>query len=138
MGSGRGAGGKDARPVRDTSAKKGQFSLDQISLKLKDDVTVLRHMWFGSKKGDDHAQRLESFYGPQAAACELAGPRMSAELRSGLTRALPAQTTPSARGSCGGGSRCSQPAPLASPTAPTSYGWTWAAVQGWVARRRVS
>ncbi len=53
-------------------AQKRNFSFDKLKnlSSVKDDLTVLRHMWFGSKKGDDHAARLESFYGPQAAACE--------------------------------------------------------------------
>ncbi|EFJ43864.1 hypothetical protein VOLCADRAFT_83033 [Volvox carteri f. nagariensis] len=61
--------GKDGRPVRDNYMKKN-FSLDKLKniSSVKNDLTVLRHMWFGSKKGDDHAARLESFYGPQAAA----------------------------------------------------------------------
>jgi len=40
---------------------------------LKDDLSTLRHLWFSQlskKKAGDHAARLESFYGPQAAACE--------------------------------------------------------------------
>jgi hypothetical protein len=38
---------------------------------LKDDLLVLKHLWF-SKAGKitDHKARLDSFYGPQAAACE--------------------------------------------------------------------
>ncbi len=40
------------------------------SSSIKDDLLVLRHIWFSRQKGDDHAARLESFYGPQAAACE--------------------------------------------------------------------
>lgn len=53
-------------------AQKRNFSFDKLKnlTSVKDDLTVLRHMWFGSKKGDDHAARLESFYGPQATACE--------------------------------------------------------------------
>lgn len=63
--------GKDGRPVRDNYMKRN-FSLEKLKnfSSVKNDLTVLRHMWFGSKKGDDHAARLESFYGPQAAACE--------------------------------------------------------------------
>jgi hypothetical protein len=44
---------------------------------LKNDMTVLRHMWFSKawKSGSvDHASRLESFYGPQATACEFDAP----------------------------------------------------------------
>jgi len=38
---------------------------------VKQDLTVLKSMWFKKASGSDHAERLESFYGPQAAACEL-------------------------------------------------------------------
>lgn len=37
---------------------------------LKDDLLVLRTIWFKKTSGDDHAQRLEQFYSPQAHACE--------------------------------------------------------------------
>eukprot|EP00195_Chlamydomonas_chlamydogama_P005703 CAMPEP_0202899678 /NCGR_PEP_ID=MMETSP1392-20130828/7850_1 /ASSEMBLY_ACC=CAM_ASM_000868 /TAXON_ID=225041 /ORGANISM="Chlamydomonas chlamydogama, Strain SAG 11-48b" /LENGTH=653 /DNA_ID=CAMNT_0049585927 /DNA_START=166 /DNA_END=2127 /DNA_ORIENTATION=- len=49
---------------------KKSFSIDKLAnlANVKDDLIVLRHMWFGSKKGDDHAARLENFYGPQAKA----------------------------------------------------------------------
>ncbi|KAG2493304.1 hypothetical protein HYH03_008440 [Edaphochlamys debaryana] len=61
-----GAGG-DGRPV---AGYKKNTTLEKFKNlgSVKDDLTVLRHMWFGSKKGDDHAARLESFYGPQATA----------------------------------------------------------------------
>lgn len=53
---------------------KGLVDLAQST---KDDLTTLRHLWFsnlaGSKKSKDHAARLEQFYGPQAASCELRG-----------------------------------------------------------------
>ena len=39
---------------------------------VKDDLTVLRSIWFKRLSGGDHAQRLESFYGPQAHACKCA------------------------------------------------------------------
>lgn len=41
---------------------------------VKDDLVVLRHLWFSKAKGADHAARLENFYGPQAAACEYGVP----------------------------------------------------------------
>ena len=31
---------------------------------------VLKSIWFSKVSGDDHAERLESFYGPQAELCE--------------------------------------------------------------------
>lgn len=47
-------------------------SMDRMeSLKgMKQDLTVLKSIWFKKASGSDHAERLESFYGPQAAACE--------------------------------------------------------------------
>ncbi len=50
--------------------KKKPFRLDELRKDLKDDLTVLRHMWFSKARGSDHAARLESFYGPQAGACQ--------------------------------------------------------------------
>ena len=41
---------------------------------LKDDVTCLKAMWFAKGGGDDHAERLDNFYKPQAEQCELAFP----------------------------------------------------------------
>ena len=41
---------------------------------VKDDLAVLKSIWFKKVKGDDHAARLESFYGPQAHACEYLPP----------------------------------------------------------------
>lgn len=43
-------------------------SLARLSA-VKDDLTVLRTIWFKRLSGSDHAQRLECFYGPQAHAC---------------------------------------------------------------------
>ena len=47
-------------------------SMDRMeSLKgMQQDLTVLKSIWFKKASGSDHAERLESFYGPQAAACE--------------------------------------------------------------------
>jgi betaine lipid synthase len=61
--------GMDGRP-RDNFLKKN-FSFDKLTnlSGVKDDLTVLGHLWFNKAKGDDHAARLESFYGPQAEAC---------------------------------------------------------------------
>lgn len=70
--------GMDGRPVRDTFMKKNFSSFDKLTNlvpNVKDDLTVLRHLWFSKSKGDDHAQRLESFYGPQAEACTCLGER---------------------------------------------------------------
>ena len=36
---------------------------------VADDLLVLKSIWFNKASGDDHAERLENFYGPQAAAC---------------------------------------------------------------------
>jgi betaine lipid synthase len=66
-------GGGDGRPVQDSFFKRS-FSIENMSKlgdmqSLKDDLTVLKHIWFSKAKGDDHAARLENFYGPQAKAC---------------------------------------------------------------------
>jgi len=38
---------------------------------LRNDFTVLKNIWFKKLADtDDHAERLEQFYGPQAHACE--------------------------------------------------------------------
>lgn len=65
-----GAGG-DGRPIKEAYTKKGAggFSLEKLNVKdFRDDLTVLRHIWFSKAKGTDHATRLESFYGGQAEA----------------------------------------------------------------------
>lgn len=36
---------------------------------IKDDLTVLKSIWFSKASGESHADRLESFYSPQAHAC---------------------------------------------------------------------
>jgi betaine lipid synthase len=75
-----GAGG-DGGPARDSVMAKGSSDSNgagsigsRIGLPsmetLKNDLTVLRHLWFSKASGGDHASRLESFYGPQAEACE--------------------------------------------------------------------
>lgn len=38
---------------------------------VKDDLVVLKSIWFSKAKGDDHASRLENFYSPQALQCAL-------------------------------------------------------------------
>ncbi|KAJ9529578.1 hypothetical protein QJQ45_013915 [Haematococcus lacustris] len=66
------AAGGDGRPLKDAYKRKPRnFSfdkLDKLQSSLRDDLTVLRHMWFSKAKGSDHAARLENFYGPQAQA----------------------------------------------------------------------
>lgn len=55
--------------------RRNSWSFSSLGQDLTDDLIVLKHLWFsnlapGSKKSTaTHAQRLESFYGPQAAAC---------------------------------------------------------------------
>jgi len=66
--------------VRDITRRKSSFSNlkelvkreygTSLQEKLRNDMLVLRHIWFAKPQGDDHASRLESFYGPQARACE--------------------------------------------------------------------
>ena len=70
-----GAGG-DGRPIirskRDGLIKRIRSS-DKLKRlgSVKDDLVVLRSLWFQKVSGGDHAARLESFYGPQAHACKL-------------------------------------------------------------------
>ena len=63
--------------------RRNSWSFDRLKSlgeDLTDDLIVLRHLWLsnlvpgGKKSSDTHAQRLESFYGPQAAACECIAP----------------------------------------------------------------
>jgi len=68
----------DTRRDKDITRRKSSFSglkaklpsKANIKEQLQNDLTVLRHIWFTKAQGDDHASRLESFYGPQAKACE--------------------------------------------------------------------
>ena len=66
-------GGGDGKPSKGLSLRS-VLPIDKLQnmSSLKDDLTVLRHMWFPKKatSGADHAARLETFYGPQAKACE--------------------------------------------------------------------
>lgn len=64
-----GAGG-DARPVAREGLIKRRSSVKSLA-DVKDDLVVLKSIWFTKAKGDDHASRLENFYGPQAHACAL-------------------------------------------------------------------
>jgi betaine lipid synthase len=65
--------GRDGAPVSDQSLGR-KWSFDKLKnlSSVKNDLVVLKHIWFSRARGDDHAERLEHFYGPQAAACELA------------------------------------------------------------------
>ncbi|EIE24752.1 diacylglyceryl-N,N,N-trimethylhomoserine synthesis protein [Coccomyxa subellipsoidea C-169] len=69
---GKGAyGAVDNVPAKkDTSILKRLGSsgkLKRIS-SVADDLLVLKSIWFNKASGDDHAERLENFYGPQAEA----------------------------------------------------------------------
>ena len=72
-----GAGG-DARPQGQVLKRvgSGKAKLDEV----KNDLQVLKSIWFNKVQGDDHAERLESFYGPQAAEC---APSITLYSRSG-------------------------------------------------------
>lgn len=63
-----GAGG-DGRPARDSLMRK-TFSFDKLPsfANVKDDLNVLKHIWFSKAQGADHAARLEAFYSGQAGA----------------------------------------------------------------------
>ena len=65
-----GAGG-DARPVRLVKRIKSSDKLRKIE-GVKNDLIVLKSIWLNKASGQDHASRLEAFYGPQAHACECA------------------------------------------------------------------
>lgn len=67
---GKGGDGRQV-PVKDGLLKRISSSgkLKKIS-SVADDLLVLKSIWFNKASGDDHAERLENFYGPQAEACE--------------------------------------------------------------------
>lgn len=69
-----GAGG-DGRPTRDSLMRK-TFSFDKLPsfANVKDDLNVLKHIWFSKASGHDHAARLEAFYSGQATACACVSP----------------------------------------------------------------
>jgi betaine lipid synthase len=67
MGAGRdGNHGTIGNPVRRNWSSEKLAALQGV----KDDLIVLKSIWFNKSKGGDHAQRLENFYSPQAAACK--------------------------------------------------------------------
>ena len=70
---GRGCDGTVQAPA--LLQRSSSWSLDRLKSmsSVKDDLLVLKHLWFSKASGADHAARLESFYGPQAAACECCG-----------------------------------------------------------------
>ena len=108
---GKGGEGRQV-PVKDGLMKRISSSgkLKSIS-SVADDLLVLKSIWFNKASGDDHAERLENFYGPQAEACECtlharcitasAGPGLHA-----LTLASAVQMITSAQSSCGDASPC--------------------------------
>mmetsp|Transcript_20159 Transcript_20159/g.56144 ORF Transcript_20159/g.56144 Transcript_20159/m.56144 type:complete len:687 (-) Transcript_20159:861-2921(-) len=79
-----GAGGDGNRPhaadtMRDKDITRRKRSFTELKelgkargqglqAQLKSDLLVLKHIWFSKAQGDDHASRLENFYGPQAKA----------------------------------------------------------------------
>lgn len=67
-----GAGG-DAYPYREHRLVKRIRSSDRLRKLggVKDDLIVLKSIWLNKASGQDHASRLESFYGPQAHACKV-------------------------------------------------------------------
>ena len=152
MGAGRDGNPASVGPLRRTWSSEKLAALQGV----KDDLIVLKSIWFNKPKGGDHAQRLENFYSPQAAACEsrcFGDQRMPLQFqRMGPFRAATAapsrldtriwqrrlltapshrpQTTSSAPDSCGVASPCWPRAPRAWRTAATWSGWTWAAARG--------
>ena len=86
---------------------------------LAQDMSCLSSMWFKKIKGNTHKERLESFYGPQAQACESLRTlrpscafvfRRNAE--SGYALFFLMQMTVSEETFCTGGSQCWLPAQL--------------------------
>ena len=68
---GKGGEGRHV-PVKDGLMKRISSSGKLKSItSVADDLLVLKSIWFNKASGDDHAERLESFYGPQAEACKL-------------------------------------------------------------------
>ena len=68
---GKGGEGRQV-PVKDGLMKRISSSGKLKSItSVADDLFVLKSIWFNKASGDDHAERLESFYGPQAEACKL-------------------------------------------------------------------
>jgi betaine lipid synthase len=69
---GKGGEGRQVQVKKDGLLKRISSSgkLKRIS-SVADDLLVLKSIWFNKASGDDHAERLENFYGPQAAACAL-------------------------------------------------------------------
>ena len=68
---GKGGEGRQV-PVKDGLMKRISSSGKLKSItSVADDLLVLKSIWFNKASGDDHAERLESFYGPQAEACKL-------------------------------------------------------------------
>ena len=69
---GKGGEGRQVQGKKDGLLKRISSSgkLKRIS-SVADDLLVLKSIWFNKASGDDHAERLENFYGPQAAACAL-------------------------------------------------------------------
>ena len=67
---GKGGEGRQV-PVKDGLMKRISSSGKLKSItSVADDLLVLKSIWFNKASGDDHAERLENFYGPQAEACE--------------------------------------------------------------------
>ena len=60
--------GRDGNPSKGGAPLRRTFSLEKLQ-GVKDDLIVLKSIWFNKAKGGDHAQRLDNFYSPQAAAC---------------------------------------------------------------------
>lgn len=60
---------KDAQMTANALKSQTGKPLKSLKESLRDDMLVLKHIWFSKAQGDDHASRLESFYGPQAKAC---------------------------------------------------------------------
>ena len=60
---GRGGDGSVLRPAGRLDKVKA------LGTNIKKDLTVLKTMWFAKSRGDSHADRLETFYAPQADAC---------------------------------------------------------------------
>lgn len=63
-------GGGDARPLpADGLIRRARSGPSKTLAGVMDDLTVLKSIWLNKAQGEDHAARLEHFYGPQAHAC---------------------------------------------------------------------
>ena len=133
MGSGRERDGQVVKKEASRVSKRIE-KLKSLPGNVRDDLVVLRHMWFSKAKGGDHAARLESFYGPQASACEhrdvRCAPSVPPTAQILIRAPTSLQMTSSVPTSYGAASPCLPPAQPGSSAGPTWSGSTWGEAPG--------